>query len=85
MGPMRTIHLNAPEGVEQYVERYGEMYRNFEVGPSDGADWAKVVDEKLKLEMEQDIPLAAISDAQADRDRKLMALLKHKLETAADC
>ena len=84
MGPMRTIHLNAPEGVEQYVDRYGEMYHRFEVGPSDGADWAKVVDEKLKPEMEQAIPLTAISHAQIDRDRKLMALLKHKLETSAN-
>ena len=24
MGPMQTIHLNAPEGIAQYVERYGE-------------------------------------------------------------
>ena len=26
MGPMKTIHLNAPEGVADYVERYGSMY-----------------------------------------------------------
>ena len=27
MGPFQTIHLNAPEGIAGYVERYEKMYR----------------------------------------------------------
>lgn len=84
MGPMQTIHLNAPEGVAQYVERYGEMYRNFGIGPYDSVDWKDVVDEKLRPEFEERIPTSDIPDAQAARDRKLMALLRHKAQTRSD-
>ena len=78
MGPMQTIHLNAPGGVAQYVERYGSMYREFGIGPYDAVDWTEIVDEKLKAELEQTMPLADIPEAQTRRDRKLMALLRHQ-------
>ena len=81
MGPMQTIHLNAPGGVAQYVERYGEMYRGFGVGPHDRADWNQVADEALRSELEGRTPVGDIPSAQAARDRKLMALLRHKAQT----
>ena len=84
MGPMQTIHLNAPGGIAQYVERYGEMYRGFEIGPYDGVDWARIVDAKLGAEFELKTPVAHIPQAQAGRDRTLMALLRHKAKTPAD-
>ena len=28
MGPFETIHLNAPGGIAQYIERYGPLYQN---------------------------------------------------------
>ena len=78
MGPMQTIHLNAPKGMAQYVERYGGMYDSFGLGPYDSSDWEKTVGEKLLSEFEQTIPVTEIPQAQAKRDRKLMALLRHK-------
>ncbi len=78
MGPMQTIHLNAPGGIAQYVERYGDMYRGFELGTQDAVDWASVVEEKVRANFEQTIPVADIPKAQAVRDRTLMALLRHK-------
>ena len=78
MGPMQTIHLNAPEGVEQYVDRYGDMYRGFGLGPYDDVDWKEIVATGLKAELETLIPVADIPTKQAERDRKLMALLRHK-------
>ena len=78
MGPMQTIHLNAPKGMAQYVERYGGMYDSFGLGPYDSSDWEKTVEEKLLSEFEQTIPVTEIPQAQAKRDRKLMALLRHK-------
>ena len=80
IGPMQTIHLNAPGGVTQYVERYGQMYRDFGFGPYDTVDWRKVADEKLESELGHKTPLADIPDAQNDIDRKLMALLRHKAQ-----
>ncbi|WP_150523589.1 3-hydroxyacyl-CoA dehydrogenase [Roseibium sediminis] len=81
MGPMQTIHLNAPGGVAQYVERYGAMYRGFGVGPLEAADWTKVVDGGLARDLEQKTPIKNIAQAQVERDRTLMALLRHKAGT----
>lgn len=78
MGPMQTIHLNAPGGVTDYVARYGEMYRGFGIGPYDDVDWANIAQEKLEAKMSKRTPVAEIPEAQIARDRKLMALLRHK-------
>jgi len=78
MGPMKTIHLNAPGGVSQYVERYGEMYRKFGLGGYESVSWKDVAEEKLNDELCDQIPIEKISEAQNQRDRKLMALLRHK-------
>jgi len=84
MGPMQTIHLNAPKGIAQYVERFGGMYGGFGLGPYDCTDWEKTVDEKLLTEFEKSIPDAEIPQAQEKRDRKLMALLRHKMSAIGD-
>ncbi|TRD14834.1 3-hydroxyacyl-CoA dehydrogenase [Palleronia caenipelagi] len=84
MGPMKTIHLNAPGGVADYVARYGQMYRGFGVAPADAPDWADVVDRSLGAEMERLIPLQDLPDAQATRDRTLMALLRHKARSQSN-
>lgn len=83
MGPMQTIHLNAPNGIAQYVERYGEMYRNFELGPKGAVNWTDVVEQRLGSEFEKWIPVDDIPKAQDERDRKLMALLRHKVNDPA--
>ena len=84
MGPMQTIHLNAPGGVVQYVERFGQMYRDFGVGPCDAVDWREVTNEMLEAELVHKTPLENIPDAQHERDRKLMALLRHKAHVRSD-
>ncbi|PYG33173.1 3-hydroxyacyl-CoA dehydrogenase [Pelagimonas varians] len=84
MGPMQTIHLNAPGGVTDYVARYGEMYRGFGIGPYDDVDWANIAKEKLGPELSQRTPIAEIPEAQIARDRKLMALLRHKKQAGVE-
>ena len=81
MGPMQTIHLNAPGGVNDYVARYGEMYRGFGIGSYEDVDWASVAKDKIATEMAQRMPVAKIPEAQIERDRKLMALLRHKAQS----
>ncbi|MEO0569960.1 MAG: 3-hydroxyacyl-CoA dehydrogenase [Pseudomonadota bacterium] len=78
MGPMQTIHLNAPGGVVDYVVRYGKMYRDFKIGYDEDIDWGHIAQEKLEAELTQRTPLDQISEAQVERDRRLMALLRHK-------
>ena len=78
MGPMKTIHLNAPEGVADYVKRYGDMYWGFDLHADTDNSWHCVTRETLAAELEAAIPIDDIPAAQADRDKKLMVLLKHK-------
>ena len=84
MGPMQTIHLNAPGGVTDYVARYGKMYRDFGINPHADIDWASVAKDKLATEMSKRTPVAKIPEAQIERDRKLMALLRHKKQARSD-
>ena len=77
-GPMQTIHLNAPGGVADYVERYARMYQGFDLHADTDNRWHCVTRETLAAELEAAIPIDDIPAAQADRDKKLMALLKHK-------
>ena len=84
MGPMQTIHLNAPGGVADYVKRYGQMYRGFGIGSYEGIDWQQVSRDKLETELSHRTPVASIPEAQAKRDRSLMALLRHKELTRSE-
>lgn len=78
MGPMKTIHLNAPGGVADYVERYGRMYQGFDLHAEADNTWDCVTRQSLRAELEAVIPIHEIPTAQAERDKKLMALIKHK-------
>ena len=78
MGPFQTIHLNAPEGIAGYVERYEKMYREMFNKPD--IDWSSVV--KLGLE-EELLNLYQLSDREKhekERDDKLTKLFLHKIQ-----
>ena len=78
MGPFQTIHLNAPEGIAGYVERYEKMYR--EMFNKLDIDWSSVV--KLGLE-EELLNLYQLSDREKhekERDDKLTKLFLHKIK-----
>ena len=78
MGPFQTIHLNAPEGIAGYVERYEKMYREMFNKPN--MDWSSVV--KLGLE-EELLNLYQLSDREKhekERDEKLTKLFLHKIK-----
>ena len=78
MGPFQTIHLNAPEGIAGYVERYEKMYRKMFNKPD--MDWSSVV--KLGLE-EELLNLYQLSDHEKhekERDDKLTKLFLHKIK-----
>lgn len=83
MGPFETIHLNAPQGIAQYVERYGPMYRAEFASDEPLDDWAAIVENEIGAVMLGKHPLPAIAGAQKVRDTKLMALRRH-LDQADD-
>jgi L-gulonate 3-dehydrogenase len=77
MGPMETISLNAPGGVPDYHERYGQIV--LEVNSSQKARaWDKEAVQRLEKERLRSRPIKDIAGRRAWRDRRLMALLAHK-------
>ena len=54
------------------------MYRKFGIGGYESVNWNDVAEEMLNDELCEQVPIKGISEAQNQRDRKLMALLRHK-------
>ena len=79
MGPFQTIHLNAPEGIAGYVNRYEKMYQ----GMFDNLDiqWSSVIKLGLEQELLKLYDLGEREKYEKDRDNKLTKLILHKTKT----
>ncbi|GLD65812.1 lambda-crystallin homolog [Lates japonicus] len=80
IGPMETMHLNAPEGLEDYMKRYGEgitrVLNSFGPVPNFFGDGAKsIVNEMCELIPSDQQHLSARRER---RDQLLMGLAKLK-------
>ncbi|GAB5510698.1 MAG: 3-hydroxyacyl-CoA dehydrogenase [Hyphomicrobiales bacterium] len=84
MGPFETIDLNAPAGVRDYVERYGQMYRQISNALTQETDWAGPVLEEVEADRRARLAIADLPERQSWRDRRLMALVQHKAKANKD-
>ncbi|MEL6583388.1 MAG: 3-hydroxyacyl-CoA dehydrogenase [Pseudomonadota bacterium] len=75
MGPFETIHLNAPGGVADYVERFGRMYAEMFADERGASPWTDVVASGLGADLARHTPAEGIPAAQKQRDEALMTLL----------
>ncbi|WP_421692965.1 3-hydroxyacyl-CoA dehydrogenase [Aestuariivirga sp.] len=80
MGPIETIDLNAPQGVADYLERYGPTIRRVGESQSTAAPWPESIGRELDTERRKDVSREALTKATEWRDKRLMALAAHKLE-----
>lgn len=78
MGPIETIDLNAPEGVADYMRRYGATLQRIGQSQRDATDWPPQIGEMLDAGRRAKVPREKLPEAQAWRDRRLMALMAHK-------
>lgn len=78
MGPIETIDLNAPNGVADYIERYGPTIRRVGESQSAAKPWPADIGGKLDAERRAAVPREKLGDATAWRDRRMMALAAHK-------
>lgn len=78
MGPIETVDLNAPDGVADYMMRYGPTIRRIGEQQAAAAPWPDSVAATLDAERRAIVPRAKLNDASAWRDRRLMALALHK-------
>ncbi len=80
MGPMETIDLNAPAGVVDYLERYGPFLRRLDEEARVSKRWDDGLGRTLETERRRLVPADGLAGRQAWRDRRLMALLAHKID-----
>ena len=78
MGPFETIDLNAPGGLADYAERYGNMYRDMSVSQSLEMTWDKNLIDRIHHDRRSILDQSKIEERQAWRDQKLAALIAHK-------
>jgi L-gulonate 3-dehydrogenase len=77
MGPFATIELNAPGGVADYCARYGSIYRSLAKHPPPPEVWDR--DHVARVAVAAPAP-AQRERRMAWRDRRLLALARHKAE-----
>ena len=83
MGPFETIDLNAPLGVRDYIEKYNGLYRNLHAQMAERTDWKGPVMEMVTQDRRAALPAEALVARQLWRDRRLMALIRHKHDAEA--
>jgi len=83
MGPFETIDLNAPGGVTDYVERYGQNMFNLAKQQSEPKKWNSKVTETINNARRSKLPIEKLGERMKWRDEKLMdmAVLKKKWES----
>ncbi len=78
IGPFETIDLNAPGGVRDYAERYEQMYARIFPTTQRRIDWTGPAMDGVEAQRRERLPADQLSERQAWRDRRLMALAAHK-------
>ncbi|GAW33120.1 L-carnitine dehydrogenase [Roseovarius sp. A-2] len=82
LGPFETIDLNAPGGVRDYVTRYGPMYAKIAATQREHPDWTGETLDRIDAARRDRLPLEQISEAQAERDSRLVRMMKHLRDNA---
>ena len=81
MGPFETIELNAPGGVPDYCARYSGFYRRLAVDPAPPAVWEEQSAERVAAALCAPLTATQREQRTAWRDRRLLALRRHKLDS----
>lgn len=84
MGPIETADLNAPEGIADYMRRYGPTIKRVGEQQAADPDWPADIGETLDAELRQRWPRGGLAAKQAWRDRRMMAMAAHKRSAGRD-
>ncbi len=80
MGPFETIDLNASGGVADYAARLGALYRNIAASTTEHRLWDPEIISRVEQQRRALLPVEDLASRGEWRDRRLMALARHKLE-----
>jgi 3-hydroxyacyl-CoA dehydrogenase len=78
MGPFETIDLNAPGGVADYARRLGPLYQSIAASTAEHQVWDETVIAQVEAQRREVLPVGDLAARRAWRDRRLMALARHK-------
>ena len=80
MGPFETIDLNAPGGIADYAARLGGLYRSIAASTQAHRPWDAALIARIEAQRRAILPAEQLAQRAAWRDRRLMALARHKQE-----
>jgi L-gulonate 3-dehydrogenase len=78
MGPFETIDLNAPGGIRDYVQRFGQPYYEIAVEQAHARQWEEPLISKVEQERRQVLPADQLQERQRWRDLYLMSIVANK-------
>lgn len=78
IGPFEVAHLNAPDGVQGFVDRLGPMMKHLGRSARTNYDWTPRQAAANHARVAERIPLDQIADRQAWRDKRILALRRMK-------
>ena len=78
IGPFATIELNAPGGVADYCARYAGFYRSVAANPPSPAVWDAANVQNVSSQLEPPPTQAERVARMRWRDKRLLALRRHK-------
>lgn len=74
MGPFETIDLNAPDGIADFIKRYGPAYKNIGKDRPMRHRWDGEVAERVIADRRRELPAERIQQRQEWRDKRLASL-----------
>ncbi len=80
MGPFETIDLNAPGGITDYAARLAGLYQGIAASTPEHRTWDAALIADVEAQRRTVLPAADLASRTAWRDRRLMALARHKRE-----
>ena len=80
MGPFETIDLNAPGGVAEYAARLAGLYRSIAASTIEHRTWDAALIGHVEAQRRAVLPVTELASRAQWRDRRLMALARHKRE-----
>ena len=78
MGPFESIHLNAPQGVAQYVERYGPAYSRMLSNSEIEHNWTMALEQGLEENLLKKHPISSLTKSFENRDKEMMQAIAQK-------
>ncbi len=78
MGPFETIDLNAPGGIADYCQRYGDLYQSIGATQGECGAWEGALVDTLSDERRSLLPAEDLPARRFWRDDMLMRLMRHK-------